>query len=1019
MKTRGAVAAAVSITVAMVLISSSAAAEQLPLKNYTTADGLASDLVQCILSDSHGYLWFGTADGISRFDGYGFTNMSVADGLPGANVHAIIEARDGTYWAATNAGVFHWDPARGRIGSHDASNSVHVDAGGRGDDVRTLLEDRAGAMWVGTLTGLYRLDRAGNGWTVRRLPVEPSASAEAASVNALCEDSDGSVWIGTNGGLFRRMPSGAIERVAARDGSPHAIRSLLRERGRDGPLWAGSHEEGIFQIRRASGNGEVDVRLVFSRASGLAGNYIPTLLEASDGRIWAGSFPGVTEISADRTTTRSYTAAEGLPALGIFSLGEDRDGNLWMGSDDGGVMRLGHDGFRRFDTRDGLASTCVDSLFENRDGQLCAFTRGTKAEEIAVDRSFVECFDGARFHAQQPALRPGVSFGWGMSQLVLQDRQGEWWIPSLGGLYRFPAVPFARLGAALPRKIYTEKDGLPSSRLFRLFEDSDGNIWVGFGVGERPLARWDRATETIRSFSAADGIPPEPPVAFAQDRTGAVWIGFASGLARFRSGTMRFLGVRDGLPPGGVHALYVDGSGRLWVATATSGVARLDRPEEERLRFVSYGAARGLSSGSAFSVTEDLWGRIYVGTPRGMDRLDPRGGIVQHFTADDGLPHSDIETSFRDRQGNLWFGSAQGLSRLQPVVQNRKRPPDIRITRVLADGVREPLPDLGASEVRLRDLGPGGAPVQIDFLAVDFAPGGRPRYQYMLEGIDRNWSAATDQRSVVYGHLAPGRYRFRARGIGNDLSVGPSPAEVRFTILAPFWHRPEVLALLAAAAAALGYLLHRRRLENALAVERVRMRVATDLHDDVGAGLSEIAILSELARRQESEGKPLHALETIGDSARRLVDAMSDIVWSTDPRKDDVASLTQRIRHFAANALESQGIRWTFDVPPEFETRRLDPETRRQMLLIVQEALTNVARHARCTRASVRIAPDARGITVEIEDDGPGFSTSDASPGRGLANMRSRAFSLGGEFAVFSLPDQGTRVVVRVPLRGR
>ena len=168
MKKRGAVAAAVSIAVAMVLIWSSAAAEQLPLKTYTTADGLASDLVQCILSDSHGYLWFGTADGISRFDGYGFTNLSVADGLPGANVHAIIEARDGTYWAATNAGVFHWDPARSRIGSHDPSNSVHVDAGGRGDDVRALLEDPAGGMWVGTLTGLYRLDRAGSGWKVRR-----------------------------------------------------------------------------------------------------------------------------------------------------------------------------------------------------------------------------------------------------------------------------------------------------------------------------------------------------------------------------------------------------------------------------------------------------------------------------------------------------------------------------------------------------------------------------------------------------------------------------------------------------------------------------------------------------------------------------------------------------------------------------------------------------------------------------------------------------------------------------------
>ena len=206
----------------------------------------------------------------------------------------------------------------------------------------------------------------------------------------------------------------------------------------------------------------------------------------------------MSEITIDRTSVRSYTTAEGLAAIGIFALAEDRNGNLWLGSDDGGVMRLGHDGFRRFDARDGLASTCIDSLFENRDGEVCAFTRSTRAEDIVVDRSFVECFDGVRFHAQQPPLRHGVSFGWGMSQLVLQDRQREWWVPTLGGLYRFPAVPFSRLGSAVPRKVYTERDGLPSSQLFRLFEDADGNIWAGLAPGERPRVSDSRSTSSSK-----------------------------------------------------------------------------------------------------------------------------------------------------------------------------------------------------------------------------------------------------------------------------------------------------------------------------------------------------------------------------------------------------------------------------------------------------------------------------------------------------------------------------------------
>jgi two-component sensor histidine kinase len=720
----------------------------------------------------------------------------------------------------------------------------------------------------------------------------------------------------------------------------------------------------------------------------------------------------MTEISVDRTSARSYTRAEGLSGIGIWSLAEDRNGNLWLGSDDGGVLRIGRDGFKTFDIWDGLARG-------NRDGQVCAFTRGTRPDEIAVDRSFVECFDGARFHAQQPPLRPGVSFGWGMSQLVLQDERGEWWVPTIGGLYRFPAIPFARLQASAPRKIYTERDGLPSNVLLRLFQDARGNIWVGSG-GERPgLAIWDRATDSFRSLAGKEGIPVETPTAFAEDRTGAVWIGFESGLLRFREGTMTFFRPADGLPAGGVRALHRDRDGRLWIGSGAAGVVRVDGPEEERPRFVRYGVAQGLSSESIFSLTDDQWGRIYAGTSRGVDRLDPRDGVVQHFTADEGLSHADIGSSLCDRQGNLWFGSPQGLSRLQPGAQGPKRPPDTRIMRVVADGVAEPLPDLGASEVRLRDLGPGSAPVQVNFLSIDFAPGGRPRYQYFLEGIDRKWSAPAEQRSIVYGRLPAGDYRFRVRSVTNDGSIGQAPGEVRFRILPPLWGRPEILTLAVTIVVALVYLAYRYRVRSLLAVERVRTRVASDLHDDIGAGLSEIAILSETVRREGDQERARRVLTEIGEGARNMVDSMSDIVWSTDPRNDDVASLAQRIRDFAVNVLESRGILWVLEVPPAFESQRLDPETRRQILLIAKEALTNAARHSHCSRASIRMLRGPRALRVEVEDDGTGLPPSGAgSPrrGHGLANMRARAVSLGGDFQIESGSAGGTLIVVRVPL---
>jgi signal transduction histidine kinase len=567
--------------------------------------------------------------------------------------------------------------------------------------------------------------------------------------------------------------------------------------------------------------------------------------------------------------------------------------------------------------------------------------------------------------------------------------------------------------------VYTQRDGLPGDAVFRLYEDRRGNLWIGLLKSDISIALWDRATDSFRRFSVKDGLPTGEALAFAEDRSGAVWIGFESGLARLRDANATTFREKDGLPAGGVQALHFDRIGRLWIASGAGGVGRVDRPEEARPRFARYGVAQGLGSESTFSLTEDRWGRIYIGTARGLDRLDPRGGSIQHFREDDGLARGVIETAFSDRQGDVWFGSTEGLSRLEPAADEPSTAPGVRITRIAVGGVRQALPELGSDRVHLPDIGPGATPLQIDFTGFDFAPGGRLRYQYRLGEIDRDWSPPSDQRSVVYARLAAGTYRFQVRAIANDGAMGASPAGVSFTVLPPLWKRPSVLALMAIAAAALAYGLHRSRLKAALAVERVRMRVASDLHDDIGADLSEIAILSELAGGN-GHREPARILAEIGDRARQLVDSMSDIVWSTDPRKDDLGSVVHRIRHFAANTLESRGIAWSLEVADGLETQPLDPDRRRQMFLIVKEALANVARHAACTRASLRIRRAPGEILIEIEDDGVGFDASSDLPGsgHGLASMRARAASQGGKLDVVAGPTGGTRVEARMPLKG-
>jgi len=1011
------VARRLALAAAIALVAPRASAEQLPLKSYTTADGLPSDRVHCILSDSRGFLWMGTEDGLSRFDGYGFRNIGTADGLPSSSVRAIAESRrvSGVYWIATSSGLVRLDANREPDPRGPAMRVVHAAAGGAAESILALLEDRAGTLWVGTEAGLHRL--AGDG-SLQAVDLG-AESPPRNPVNALAEDRSGNLWIGLEGGLLRRSPDGTVRRTGS-DSETFGVRCLLLDRA--GRLWAGTPRDGLVSIEvEASGPGEALARPAFSARNGLAGDHVTDLLETADGTLWASCYGGVSEIARDRASLRSYTTAEGLSGFGVWSLAEDRDGDLWIGSDDAGLMRLARNGFRQFDARDGLRSTRIGSLFTARDGAVCAFTRGRRREDVLAGDGQIECWDGRRFSAQRAAVPPGTLLGWGWSQIAFQDHVGEWWLPTLNGLYRYPAASFSRLGSAAPT-VYGTSDGLPDPRLFRLYEDRRGDVWIGV-IGDRGnLARWERATNRIRAFSRADGVPGRQPMAFAEDRDGALWIGLRDGgLLRWLDGRMRLFETADGLPAGSVRALLCDGRGRLWLATSRSGVARVDRPEDDRPRFERFGAAQGLSSENTSSLVEDRSGRVYVGTERGLDRIDPETRMVERFTSDDGLARGVVETSLRDRDGDLWFGSVEGLSRLEPAAEARTPPPPVLVSTVHVNGVRRPLPELGATSLRLARGVVEPASVQIDFVSPDFAPGGRPRYQYRVDGLDRDWSAPTVERSVVYAHLPAGDYRFRVRGIAADGRVGPAEAAVVFAVSPSFWKRPEVAAVLALAAAAVAYALHRSRLRRVVAVERVRTRVAKDLHDDVGAGLSEIAILSEVAAH--GNGRPPQsetALREIGDAARRLVDSMSDIVWSTDPRQDEAASLVARIRHFAANTLESRQIGWSLDVPPQFESRSLDAETRRQMLLIVKEALTNVARHSACTRASVRIVPEAHEVSIEVDDDGRGFSSPDGNAGgHGLGNMQARAASLGGSFRLDSRPGAGTRVHVRIPLARR
>lgn len=1006
------------------------------MRRVTTADGLPNDQVRAILRDKRGFLWFGTQDGLSRFDGVRFRNYGTDDGLPTASILSLLETRDGTLWVGTETGLCRFAPEAPAGHLFDCHT---FDASPLSRSVLSLLEDRTGTLWAGTADGLFQVDSKRAAIRAQRVEL-PVSLPGALEVGALAEDHAGCLWLGTMEGLFRRCGTLPFRhfQLLPRERDNNRVFGLLVDGG--GRIWAGLAYDGVLvlepggpdwsetrnlidlarrsrtsrtaaprQLRLPQAAGEA---LDILAADGLASSRARGgLFESTDGTIWIGTAGGLSRFDGERVQ-RFGDFADAI----VFAGAADRAGDLWFGTSSSGALRLNTRGFVTYDETDGLAERRIRAVFRSHDGAVHAL-----AAPNVVCRFNGSRLDGHRFSCTVAPLPAGINLGWGHHQLSFQDSQGEWWIATGEGLFRFPAGQrTSDLGHARPLALYTTKDGLGGNDVFRLYEDSRHDLWIGTTDGAR-LTLWQRATGTFRSPLAEAGLPLEAPTAFAEDRAGGLWIGFYhGGLARLASGRFTFFPPgRNGVPASWVNDLYVDSAGHLWIASRLSGLSRIDDPSTTPLALRHYSLAEGLSSTLASCVVEDSYHRIYVCSGRGVDRLDPSTGEVAHLSLADGLASTEINSAMRDSSGDLWFATTTGLSRLSPRPTSRAAPPESLLTALQVDGRAQRISEIGSTELAGLELRPGQRQLEIAFVAIGSEPGEATRYQHRLEGVDRDWTAPDTERRVVYDDLRPAGYEFRVRALATDGRPGP-PARLLFRVLPPWWRQPWVIALGLAALCGAAYGGHRLRTAHLVSLERVRTRIATDLHDELGANLSRIALLSEVAAREiPADGDRSRTIvREIGGLARELFDSTADIVWAIDPRRDNLGSLVARLSEYARDVLAASGASWSLAAPPGLDSVPLPTDVRRELFLLLKEAVHNVARHSGASAASLTVRLEGATLRAEVSDNGRGLAAAPAGggPGNGLRNMRARAEALRGACVVRSVPDAGTQVQVELPI---
>ncbi|HTS25060.1 MAG TPA: two-component regulator propeller domain-containing protein [Bryobacteraceae bacterium] len=984
------------VLVCFLCLAAPAAAEQPVTRLYTTEDGLARNWVLRIRRDTRGRLWFCTAEGLSVFDGERFASYTTADGLPHRVVEDILDAGNGAYWMASPAGLFRFRPRTARPASFE---KVALAGGPEGVRATVLHRGSSGEVWCGTSHGLWRLATK-EGLRAEPVPMVFSAGSSGPAlfhVNALADDGRGSLWIGTDEGLLRYR-SGAGSRF--REGCNHeAVRSL--HLGREGELWVG-YSGGVSRLD-LRGDPPGVTNYCFDPATRRGD--VQSIYQFEDGEMWMGALGLARFRPRPGNASLPFEFFDSKSAVGyqyIYDIAEDIAGNRWLALQRSGALRVLRPGFSQFAEGDGLESRYVHSVFETRDGALYAVTG---------DRHTLNRFDGSRFHPATVRVPPSVTnFGSGEHAVALQDRRGDWWVATGMGLLRYTHVNRVEdLSRKLPAAHYHKRNGLPGDEVTRLYEDRNGDIWIGT-VG---IARWNQADSRLENLTAELNRALGRPVSlqsFAEDRAGNIWMGlYPGGLVRYRHG--HWQAVVDGLPAGTIVSLLVDRDGRLWVGSSLAGVARIDHPEDESPRLVVPIRRGRLRSDHVLQLAEDTLGRIYIGGGRGVDRLDPSTDTVTHFAAGSGPPQAETNILYRDRQGAIWLGSVNGLARYLPKPDPVGEPPAPAIHEVRVSGVPALVSDEGESHVDIAPFPAARGMVEIGFGSVDFSVEHRVRYRYRLLPVETAWRQPDTGRSVRYAGLGPNAYRFEVQSVSSNGEVNPAAAAVLFQVQGPFWKSWWFLVLAGATAVGLIYSFYLLRLRHLLALERIRAHLAADLHDDLGSGLAEIAILTEVANQRGSAP----GLEDIARRARDLRRTMSDIVWAVDPAGDSLENLVDRWRQTAFAMLRDDHLEFT--APKAGGLRvELTSSQRHDLLLLFKELVTNVARHSSASRVRIQVDLAPGWLKLAVSDDGCGFDPERANGGNGLKSVRQRAQALSATLTIESSPDRGTIVNLRVPL---
>ncbi|GJG89765.1 hypothetical protein tb265_49460 [Gemmatimonadetes bacterium T265] len=932
-----------------------------------------------------GYLWLSTQSGLARFDGVRFTvfdpsNTPALRGLAKLETYPLVADPRGGLWIGSDAGLYLYENGRVR--------PVALDPAFATDQVNAAVLDSSGAVWG--VTRSERIVRITRDGTIRPLP----GTAASYAGSGVAVDAAGDLWVAAGAHAVYRVRHGTLSAVAFPPGL-HLGPVNHVYAAADSSVWFGT-ASAIVRWRRGAFR---RVPLPPTRALGA----VSAFAVAPDGALWVGT-EGAGLYRYDGRRFTAFTTRDGLSDDRIVDILIDRGRNVWVATRDG-LNRLRPEPFRVITRQNGLPADLPGAMIRSASGAVWVAppTGGLFRGQIDAD--------GARFAAVAPPSRADrvtvlvparngtILTGWSRGSVrrspagaphgptiphgrvvmdglppvtdVMEDPDGTLWVGTWYGLYcRRPGR----------RTRLTTRDGLPDDAVQRLLRDAGGTLWVATQTGVARASGAGPASTAFTRVAVPAGAAARALTVFERPR-GSVWIGSAQGLARVTGGRPVLLTTAQGLPEDWVGAAEADGAGHVWLAQL-GGLTRVDAAD---LDSVADGAKPALTTAATFEALD------------GMAGGDP--SIWGH------------PWSFPGPFGTLWFAVGHGIVVVDPkTVERDTTPPVLHVEQVTADGAT-------VAPAGVHTLGPGVRRLELHYTGVDLTNGAAVRFRYRLDGFDTAWVDAGTQRVASYTRLAPGRYRFRVAGRGGAGGWSPEVAAVDVLVEPPLYQRPwfAAAAVLAAALALwAGHLAALRTRSDAVRDERSRL--AREIHDSLLQGFGGIALqLHAAAARLALPPAQQALLDRVLSLADRTLTQARAAVWDIRGTDDAALDLPADCADAARRILGDATI--AVRVETRARPRPLARAAHAEVLRIVEEALTNVRRHAAAPSAVVTLDYGWRHLRVTIADDGVGFDRARGPTPDGhwgLLGMRERASRIGGRFGVASAPGAGTVVSVAV-----